>query len=313
LETILYEDFPDQLSDSAVVDLALESQAQGGKNLVYTKSQIDLANDAANRVAATMLQRYIEYPTPTADCNNIRLSDWTLKQPLNDDTRLDLNILRIPTGSDDSDKEAVQLDSAVTLTQIVSSIVDAYQKSLTDIDAALGKRTRDYIEAIDAQARAILSDLAGKLSQAEFSLPSQDFCLTFSGYGIPVTPDTGVPPRPTPTPPVPTPVPPVIPPPYTPTPVIPPLPPPPVVGPPPTGDPPPQPPNPPPSPPPVFPPVPTGNPPTPTPPTPPTGDPPSPVTRPGMVNGVLMKNNAKKNVASKRTVTLNNKSWSYLI
>jgi len=313
LETILYEDFPDQLSDSAVADIALVSHAQGGKSLIFTKSQIDLANDSANRVAATLLQRYIEYPNATADCNNIRLSSWTLKQPLNDDTRLDLNILRLPTGAGDSDKEAVQLDSGVTLTQVINSVVDAYQKSLNEIDAALGKKTKAYIEAIDAQARTILSDLAGKLSEAEFSLPSQDFCLTFSGYGVPVAPDTGTPPRPSPTPPVPTPVPPVVPPPYTPTPVIPPLPPPPVVPPPPIGDPPPQPPNPPPSPPPVFPPVPTpdGDPPTPTPPTP-TGDPPSPVTGPGIRNGV-MKNNTKKNIASKRTVTLNNKSWFYLI
>lgn len=274
MDDVLYEDFPDELTDAAVVDMALDALDQGGKKLIITNSKLDLTGLAANRLSASMLQRYIEYPPTTEACNNVKLSDWILKQPVTDSTRLNLNLLRLPTGSDKSDQSSVQFDATVTLNDLITEVVEKYQANLDKIDEALGERAKKYIESIDAQARTILADLASKLSSSEFSLPAQDFCLTFASCDFAtVYPEPGVPTPIAPSPPVPTPIPPTLPPPYSPTPSTPPLPPSPTVTPTPVVEPPLPPPEPP-----VFPPVPTPTPSgPPRPPSPPpTLDPPTP-------------------------------------
>lgn len=334
LNGILYNDLPDELSEEAIVDINLLTVEGGGPNLVFTKSMLNVQHGAASRIAANYLQRYLEYPSDTGNCSQVKLTDWVLKQPAGDFTNLDLNLLRLPTGSKDSAELPVQFDSSLMLADYVKAVADAYQANLQKIDGELGKRARAYIEEIDSQARAILANLAQRLSDAEFSLPAQDFCLTLSSNDTPTVfpPTPAASPKPTPTPVTPSPVPPVIPDPYHPTPVIPP-----VVDPPvptlvqPTPW---QPPDPPVNPTPVFPPSPTPIPvvpppynptPTPTPLTPtPTGDPPpDPPSPRGMGNGIApvmqkSSNNGEifgspriRNNRNIKTITHNNKSWFY--
>ena len=332
LEGILYEDFPNELSDTSVVDLALETLDAGGKKINYTKSSMDLVNDAANRVAVSLLSRYIEYPTPTSECNSIALNSWQLRQPLSDNTKLDLNLLRLPTGSDDSNISPVQFDSSFSLTNLIEAVVDKYQASLDRIDKELGARAKAYIEDLDSQARQILADLASKLSSSEFSLPAQDYCLTFASCNTPKEfPTTPTPIAPTPVPAVPSPAQPPLPPPYTPSPTIPNLPPVPTVTPtaPPAVLPPLQPPLPPVVPP-GFPPVPTpsptSQPPTVAPPPTPKNPPPTPFTwdPPPLPPTPTSPSNLKpqpgqmatmptpQQTLAQSVVTLNNRNWFYI-
>jgi hypothetical protein len=186
----------------------------------------------------------------------------------------------------------VQFDSSLSLSDYIDAVVKEYQTSLNKIDAELGSRAKEYITGIDNQARKILADLSQKLSDAEFALPAQDFCLTFScgkeiKYPDPTPTPTAPPPTPTPTA---TPVPLMPPqPPTTPTPVFPPAPPPTPVVPPPY--------------------VPT---PTPTPlsPTPIVNPPPPPSPR--GARGILPPAQGNATATNSRVVTLNNKNWFYL-
>lgn len=293
LNGILYHDLPNELSDSAVVDLNLLDFESGGHKLIYTKSELDIQNGAANKLSASLLQRYLRYPADARNCNEVKLSDWLIVQPAGDYTRLDLTVLRLPTGAVNSDAVPVQFDSSLSLSDYINAVVNEYQKSLTKIDSELGARAKEYITSIDEQARLILADLSQKLSDAEFSLPAQDFCLTFScGTAIKYPDPTPTPtptPRPTPTPTAtPTPISPPEPP-TTPTPVFPPAPPPTPVVPPPY--------------------VPT---PTPTPLTPtPIVDPPPPPTPRGG-RATVQSPTGNLTVNNTRVVKLNNKNWFYL-
>lgn len=294
LNGILYRDLPNELSDSAIVDLNLLGFETGGHQMIFTKSELDVQNGAANKLSATLLQRYLRYPADARDCNEVKLSDWLLQQPTGDYTRLDLTVLRLPTGSKNSSDVPVQFDSSLSLSDYIEAVVNEYQTSLNNIDLELGARAKEYITSIDNQARKILADLSQKLSDAEFSLPAQDFCLTFacgSATKFPETPPPPPKPTPTPTPSstvTPTPLAPPEPP-TTPTPVFPPAPPPTPVVPPPY--------------------VPT---PSPTPLTPsPIVDPPPPPSPRG-ARGTVPAVDGNITIANSRVVTLNNKNWFYL-
>jgi hypothetical protein len=112
-------------------------------------------------------------------CDITRLDNWTLAQPANDTTPLELQLLRLPKGSNDRENDETGFNGTMTLTTFVTGIVEEYKQRLTDLDEAWGKQVKAYIEGIDDKARTILSELAGQLANCEFNLPAMEYCLTF--------------------------------------------------------------------------------------------------------------------------------------
>jgi hypothetical protein len=109
-----------------------------------------------------------------------------LVQAAGDTTPSNMQLLRLPKGSNDREGEAIGFNGILTLTDFVNAIVSEYKTKLTKLDATWGKQVKIYIENIDDHARTILSDLAQQLTLCEFNLPAMDYCITFKGCDTPV-------------------------------------------------------------------------------------------------------------------------------
>lgn len=183
LTNIVYNDI-DGIADTAIVGLNLVDDDGHGCKLIITKAKLDIANDRpADKVAAMRLSRTLIYdPDPDAeDCDITRLDNWRLAQAAGDTTPLNLQLLRLPKGSNSREGEPVGFNGNLSLQDCVQAIVNEYKDRLTKLDESWGKEIKTYIEGIDDKARTILSDLAQQLTLCEFNLPAMEYCITFYG------------------------------------------------------------------------------------------------------------------------------------
>lgn len=181
LTAIKYNDI-DGITDTAIVDLKIVDDDGHGCKLIVTKAKLDIPEDrAADKVAALPLSRSVIYgPDPDeSTCDLSRLDEWTLAQAPGDTTPLNLQIIRLPKGSNDREGEPLGFNGTMTLENVVQQIVDEYKNRLTKLDESWGRQIKQSIEQIDDDARSILSDLAHQLAMCEFNLPAMEYCITF--------------------------------------------------------------------------------------------------------------------------------------
>jgi len=152
--------------DSAIVGLDLDAE-QGILTAIKSKVRIPTDDKPAEQVVAAAIVRGIQFT-----------SGWSFNvtKPSEDalDT-LDPNILHLPPGFVPAAGKSAEV-SVKKFSYIVGKIVDKYKADLEKIEAEYDTQLRDYILAIDAEARKILADLAQKLADCEWQLPI-DFCL----------------------------------------------------------------------------------------------------------------------------------------
>jgi hypothetical protein len=194
LAGVRYNDI-DGVSDTAIVDLDISDNGNGC-NLILKKAKLNIPGDIpADKIIASLINRNIVYnadPNPST-CSLTRLSDWKLVKDIGDNTPMNLNLLRLSTGSDTS-VDPVGVNNNLTLRQFVKEIVAEYKDKLTKIDRDYGKQAKEHITNIDNKARTILSDLANQLSMCEFNLPAVEFGITFTGCDQPPLPPPPPPP-----------------------------------------------------------------------------------------------------------------------
>ena len=187
LTDIVYNDI-DGIADTAIVSMNLVDDSGHGCKLIVTKAKLDISDDqAADKLAAKMISRTLVYDSDpdAADCDVTRLDNWRLVQAAGDTTPLNMQLLRLPKGSNDRESEAIGFNGTLALAGFVNAIVTEYKNRLTKLDEAWGKQVKAYIEGIDDRARSILSDLAQQLTLCEFNLPAMDYCITFKGCDTP--------------------------------------------------------------------------------------------------------------------------------
>lgn len=170
----------DGISDTAIVQMQIKSDATGSK-LLLTKSRTNRAADKpSNKVTVTQVTRGILYPEDdSSNCSYTRLDNWSLVQASGDTSTLDMQLLRLAQSFDPSSNVPVSFNT-VPLSTFVGDVIEAYKSKLEAIDTAWGLLAKKYIQTIDTKARGILSDLSGQLSNCEFNLPAADFCVTFN-------------------------------------------------------------------------------------------------------------------------------------
>ena len=181
LTAINYKDI-DGLTDVAIVDLNIVDDDGHGCKLIVTKARLDIPdNRAADKITTTVLSRSVIYdPDPDeVICDVTHLDDWRLAQPDGDETPLNIQLLRLPKGSNDRENDPMELNGILTLEDFVGDIAAEYKDRLSKIDKSWGKQVKEYIESVDDRARGILSDLAHQLAVCEWNLPAMEYCLTF--------------------------------------------------------------------------------------------------------------------------------------
>jgi hypothetical protein len=170
------------MTDEAIVDLKLLDNDGHGCKLIVTKSKINISdNEPADKVKAGAISRSIVYPPNpgAAQCNLTRLDDWTLAKGAGDATPLNMQLLRLPKGSNDREGEPVGFNGTMDLNTFVTQLVDEYKNRLVKLDQQWGKQVKEYIQSIDDKARTILSGLANELAMCEFNLPAVEYGIVF--------------------------------------------------------------------------------------------------------------------------------------
>lgn len=178
----LYEEL-EGITDTAVVRMEIVNDTNGNCKLVMTKAKLNVPDNskAADQVVAAPLTRSVVFPDdPNAlVCDVTRLDNWTLAQPAGDTSTLDVQLVRLAKGSNESESEPVSVNNTMPLSTFVDDVVDYYKDKLVKLDNDYAKEVKNYIESIDDRARGILSGLADELSRCEFALPAVEFCTTF--------------------------------------------------------------------------------------------------------------------------------------
>ena len=182
----------DGMTDESIVDLKLMDDNGHGCKLVVTKSKLNISgNEPADKIIAGQISRSVVYPdNPNEnECSLTRMNNFRIVKPSSDSTPLNIQLLRLPKGS--NDREEPIGFNAFSLTDFVNGVVGEYMDQLVKIDAAWGKQVKEYIEGIDDKARTILSSLANELAMCEFNLPAVEYGIVFEEcYSYPEIPPT---------------------------------------------------------------------------------------------------------------------------
>jgi hypothetical protein len=147
-------------------------------------------NECAERLIVTPAVRNIVFDETIVDssCNLAGMSSWKINK-LGADALPTIPFLLRASDEDNVDCSTV---TAVSLTQYVRSLVDFYEQKIVKLDAKWALEAKAHIEAIDAKARTILSNLADTLTRCESTLAGTEFGITFQRCdpNSPATPST---------------------------------------------------------------------------------------------------------------------------
>jgi hypothetical protein len=183
LDEIRYNDIGG-ITDTPIVGLNLVDDDGHGCKLVVTKAKINVEEGrSADKLVVAGLSRSLIYE-PDADASNCdltRLDDWTLVKSPGDRTPTNLQLLRLPKGTNETIDNPVGFNGTMTLEGFVGQLVNEYKDRLTKLDESWGKQVRDYINGLDDKARGILSNLANDVALCEFNLPAVEYGITFVG------------------------------------------------------------------------------------------------------------------------------------
>jgi len=168
------------ITDEAVVAFKVRDDTGHGGKAIVTKAKLKTQDGRpADKLTITPISRSVYYDNDpnTTTCDVTRLDNWKLAKAPGDETPINLQLLRVPSGANDG--QPVGFSGNITLATLISAIVDTYKQRLIKIDEDWGRNVKSYIESIDDKARGILSDLAGQLSMCEFNLPAMEYGITF--------------------------------------------------------------------------------------------------------------------------------------
>jgi len=161
LKGFIYEDI-EGIYDEALVDLKVSDECE----LVFTKSKISVADTdhPPDKVIAQQLIRSLVYPAQTDSCTPVTMDGWQLLKPANDDTELDLFLIRLPNKGDCSKGQPL---TAIRLSDFVRDIVESFKDQLKQFEAEWLAEVKKYIEERDCAARSVLANLSQELLECE--------------------------------------------------------------------------------------------------------------------------------------------------
>lgn len=159
-----------EIYDTAVVGLNLDPTTSV-LEVIKAKMAVPESDKPAQKVYATPIYRDITFDSPTS------LDSWSLFAPSTDELAQttqssDVNIIKLPDGWSGAVAGVVPMK----LSELVGQIVNYYDGQASDILSQWDREIRDFLDTKDKEARAIISDLAMELTEAEWSQPV-DMCL----------------------------------------------------------------------------------------------------------------------------------------
>lgn len=186
LRDVIIQDNP-EISPTAIVDIELIDRQQGPFFKVLTSRRTLAVNECAERILTPPIVRTITFNNALNDsnCDLTGLQDWTINKigadPLPDSPFL----LR----SSDDQTEDCSTVTGVSLTQYIEGLINLYEQKIVALDKTWAAQAKAHIEAIDAKARGILSNLANELTRCESTLAGTEFGITFERC-TPVSPSS---------------------------------------------------------------------------------------------------------------------------
>lgn len=175
LRNILFNDIP-ELSNNPIINLELIDEERG-PYLRVTKSNTTLkANECAQRLLVNSVVRGINFTTELTDgCTLNGMSDWVITKTGADPLPDNLFLLRLSDVIDESCSTVI----TVSLAEYIESIINKYEQDIVKLNKNWSLKVKAHIDAIDTQARTILSELANDLAMCESELPATEWGLVF--------------------------------------------------------------------------------------------------------------------------------------
>lgn len=165
----------EEIKDEAIVHMELNGP---DGILSYTKSKMNVPEDdePADQLVVTPINRALFYPLLADNPEEyLTLDDWHLTIPSGDSLPDDTDILLLKVDEKVAVGDVVEIKT-VRLTELIKGIVDFYKGKLEEFDTAWLKEVKEFIEAKDAAARAILAAMAMRVAECEWQRPLE-FCI----------------------------------------------------------------------------------------------------------------------------------------
>lgn len=161
----------DDIYDAAIVAMELDEE-NGKLNVIKAKVRTPDSDTPATQFISTPINRSIIFKNK----NNF---EYELSKPSIDPIdEVDVDILKYPQQYSADNGKTTSIES-IKLSEFCNKVIEFYQTVLDEINDDYNREIKKYIESIDKEARLILSNLANKVADCEFSLPI-DFCLGLS-------------------------------------------------------------------------------------------------------------------------------------
>lgn len=175
LRNIIIQDDP-TITNDVIVKLELIDRGRG-PYLRGTKSKATLRdNECASRFVISQIGRNIQFNSELTDGCELRgLTNWSIVKVGNDTLPENVFLLRMS----DSNDATCSTFAGVSLSEYITSLINKYEQDLVAIDQEWSLKVKAHIDAIDSQARNILSDLANDLAICESELPASEWSLIF--------------------------------------------------------------------------------------------------------------------------------------
>lgn len=175
LRDVIIQDDP-TITNDVIVKLELIDRGRG-PYLRGTKSKATLRNnECASRFLLTQVGRNVQFNSELTDGCELRgLTNWSIVKTTNDNLPENVFMLRMS----DSQSNDCSTFAGVSLFEYVTSLINKYEQDLVKLDQEWSLKVKSHIDAIDTQARTILSDLADELATCESELPASEWGLIF--------------------------------------------------------------------------------------------------------------------------------------
>lgn len=176
LRNVLINDIP-TLSNNPIVNLELIDR-QRGPYLRCTKSKSTLRiNECAQRLLITPILRNLAFSDELTDgCKLNGMNNWIITKPVADDLSTNVFLLRLS----DTLEDGCSTVTTVSLEEYVQALINKYEADIIEYNKVWSLKVKEHMNAIDTEARLILSELANELAMCESELPATEWGLVFS-------------------------------------------------------------------------------------------------------------------------------------
>lgn len=164
------------LSNNPIVNLEIVDR-QRGPYLRCTKSQSTLrVNECAQRLLVTPIIRNVVFSNELTDgCKLNGMDNWIITKTNADTLPENVFLLRLSDTLEDS----CSTFTTISLQEYVEALINKYESDIVEYNKTWSLKVKAHIDAIDTEARAILSELANDLAMCESELPATEWGLVF--------------------------------------------------------------------------------------------------------------------------------------